>query len=224
MIKCVVFDFDGTLVDSNAIKRDTFFAIAHPWDTSDEIVAEVFERWPAADRYEKTHKIAEALISRKLLTENSSLKELASHLADEYTTQCEKAISCCAEMPGATQALNKLADKGLFLFVNSATPIEPLRKILVLRDWVHFFRGVYGAEAAKEDNLAQIAENTGAKPHEIVHVGDQPDDLLATEQFGCHFVAMAAHDTRPVAKASSLVVQELSELSGLLSKLNQEVS
>jgi hypothetical protein len=37
-------------------------------------------------------------------------------------------------------------------------------------------------------------------------------------------VAMAAHDTRPIAKASSLVVQELRELSGLLSKLNQESS
>jgi beta-phosphoglucomutase-like phosphatase (HAD superfamily) len=62
MIKCVVFDFDGTLVDSNDIKRDTFFDIVQPWDASGEVVAEVFERWPGADRYEKTRKIAEAVI------------------------------------------------------------------------------------------------------------------------------------------------------------------
>jgi phosphoglycolate phosphatase-like HAD superfamily hydrolase len=224
MIKCVVFDFDGTLVDSNAIKKETFFAIARPWDQSGEVVAEVFERWPVADRYEKTRKIAEGLISRKLLPKGSSAQEWASRLASEYTKECENAIGACAEMPGATRTLDELAEKGLLLFVNSATPVEPLRKILELRDWIHFFRGVYGAEAAKTDNLGKIAVRTGTKPHEIVHVGDQPDDLLATKQFGCHFVAMAAHDTRPIAKASSLVVQELRELSGLLSKLNQESS
>jgi phosphoglycolate phosphatase-like HAD superfamily hydrolase len=224
MIKCVVFDFDGTLVDSNAIKREAFFAIARPWDASGEVVAEVFERWPAADRYEKTQKIAEALISRKLLPEDSSLAEWASRLANDYTTQCESAIACCPEMPGATETLNELSEEGLLLFVNSATPVEPLRKILELRNWVCFFQGAYGAEAAKADNLGQVAARTGAKPHEIVHVGDQPDDLHATEQFGCHFVAMADGDTRPVAKASTLVVQQLSELSDLLTKLDREAS
>ncbi len=224
MIKCVVFDFDGTLVDSNAIKRETFFAIARPWDPSDEVVAEIFERWPAADRYEKSLKIAERLISRNLLPKDSSVKEWASRLAGEYTEQCENAIGSCAEMPGATQALNELSEKGFLLFVNSATPVEPLRKILKLRNWAHFFQSLYGAEACKADNLKQVASRTGANPDEIAHVGDQLDDLQAAEQFGCYFVAMADGNTRSVAKISSLVVQKLSELSGLLTKLNQEAS
>ena len=224
MIKCVVFDFDGTLVDSNAIKRETFFAVARPWDPTGEVVAEVFERWPAADRYEKTHKIAEGLISRDLLPKGSSIKTLASRLANEYTAQCESAIAACAEMTDATQTLNELADKGYLLFVNSATPVEPLRALLELRDWAPFFQCAYGAEASKTDNLRDISTQTGARSNEIVHVGDQPDDLHATEQFGCHFVAMADGDSRSVAKASALVVQKLSELPGLLIKLNQEAS
>ena len=224
MLKCVVFDFDGTLVDSNDIKRETFFAVAHPWDSSGAVAEEVFDLWPTADRYEKTRRIAEALISRKLLPEGSSLKDWASHLADDYTIQCEKAISCCPEMPGASQVLKELSATGFHLFVNSATPVEPLRKILKLRNWNHFFQGVYGAESIKADNLGQIAKTTGATPKEIVHVGDQPDDLQATEQFGCHFVAMADGDSRPVAEASDLVVQELSELPELLKNLDREAS
>jgi len=224
MLKCVVFDFDGTLVDSNDIKRETFFAVAHPWDSAGEVVAEVFKRWPAADRYKKTYKIAEGLISKGLLSKDSSVQEWASRLANEYTEQCENSIGSCAEIAGATQVLNELSEKGFLLFVNSATPVEPLRKLLKLRNWAHFFQSVYGAEACKADNLKQIASKTGVNQNEIVHVGDQADDLLATQQFGCHFVAMADGNTRPVAKTSPLVVQKLSELPGLLIKLDQEAS
>lgn len=224
MMKCVVFDFDGTLVDSNDIKRDTFFAIARRWDASDEVVADVFERWPAADRYEKTERIAEALISRGLLPEGSSRQEWAARLAEEYTTQCENAIAACDEIPGATQTLDSLKSMGFTLFVNSATPVQPLRKLLALRGWEHFFQCIYGAESSKADNLREIASQTGTKPDEIVHVGDQADDLLATEQFGCHFIAMADNDTRPVSKVSKHVVQNLTELTELLNKLNREMS
>jgi len=222
MIRCVAFDFDGTLVDSNDIKRETFFAIAEQWDPCGEIVSDVFARWPSADRYEKTYRIAEGLSGRKLLPAHSSVKEWAASLANEYTNRCEAAIACCTEMPGATQALDDLSDKGLLLYINSATPLEPLRRLLKLRDWEHYFQAIYGAEASKADNLREIAARAGVKPQEVIHVGDQFDDLRGAEQFGCHFVAMAAENSGPAAESSSLVVRDLRELSDLFARITQE--
>jgi phosphoglycolate phosphatase-like HAD superfamily hydrolase len=224
MIKCVVFDFDGTLVDSNQIKRQIFFDIAYSWDPAGEIVAEVLGCWPSANRYEKTHKIAESLIRRKLLPATSSLEGLASSLVNDYTARCESAIACCAEMPGATQALEELSAMGLLLFVNSATPVGPLLRLLQLRNWTRFFRGAYGAEASKADNLRSVALETGMDRKEIVLIGDQPDDLHGAEQFGCHFVAMTSRNVDLAGKGSPLFVKDLRELPGLITKIFHEAS
>lgn len=222
MIKCVVFDFDGTLVDSNDIKRETFFEIVRPWDASGTVVSEVFERWPGDDRYGKTRRIAEELINRELLPKDSSLEYWGKRLANDYTTHCENAIANCAERPGATQALEELSAMGLMLFVNSGTPTEPLRRLLELRNWAHIFQAAYGAEGTKAGNLKSIALKSGAARHEIVHVGDQPDDWRGAEEFGCHFVAMAVAPSDSAVRESPLLIEDLRELPALIDKLSDD--
>jgi phosphoglycolate phosphatase len=224
MIKCVVFDFDGTLVDSNDIKRETFFDIARCWDPAGGLVSEILEGWPDADRYEKTRRIAAGLISRKLLPKEASLETWAARLADDYTERCEKAIVRCGEMPGAGQTLAGLAENGYLLFINSATPSRPLRRVLKLRGWDHYFHAVYGAEASKADNLRSIALETGKGRQEIVHVGDQPDDRRGAGQFGCYFVAMAAGNADSAVRDWPLRVDDLRELPALLNRLSLEAS
>lgn len=50
MIRCVVFDFDGTLVRSDNIKRASFLAVVRNFDPHGELMARVLTEQPG-DRH-----------------------------------------------------------------------------------------------------------------------------------------------------------------------------
>ena len=58
--------------------------------------------------------------------------------------------------------------------------------------------------------------------NEIVHVGDQPDDLRGAELCNCHFVAMAAGNVVEEIRQSHLLVRDLRELPALFNRISQE--
>ncbi len=192
MIRCIAFDFDGTLVDSNEIKRRAFFEIAREFDPDGEVVREVLDRRPSGDRYHVARALAAELAERGALPGVRCVEDLGKSLADAYTVHCERAVSACREIAGATDALARLAARGLPLFVNTATPREAVLPILRRRGLDRFFEGVYGGPSSKLENLRDIAERVGARARELLFVGDGEDDRRVAAAFGCAFVGVAS--------------------------------
>jgi phosphoglycolate phosphatase len=190
MIRGAAFDFDGTLADSNEIKRRAFFEVARSFDPEGEVVREVLDRRPSGDRYHVARALAEEFAPRAAVAGAGGVEDLAKSLADAYTEYCERAVSGCDEIPGAAQALARLAARGLPLFVNTATPRDAMLPILKRRGLDRFFDGVYGGPASKLENLREIAEQVGAPPGELLFVGDGEDDRRVAAAFGCIFVGV----------------------------------
>jgi phosphoglycolate phosphatase-like HAD superfamily hydrolase len=61
-----------------------------------------------------------------------------------------------------------------------------------LRGLHPFFRGVYGAPAAKTENLAAIQRETGLLYSAMLVVGDGEEDRLAAEKTGCAFFGIVS--------------------------------
>ncbi len=177
MIRCVVFDFDGTLVLSNAIKRDGFFAVAGGYPGGAAAMEGVLAD-PPGDRF----AIMAAFAAR--------FGADAGDLAEAYGAWCEARILTCPERPGASACLADLRARGIPAWINNATPEAPLRAVVARRYPPGSFAGVLGGHGRKEPNLRAILATTGLAAPEMLMVGDGADDRAGAQGVGCRFVGL----------------------------------
>lgn len=225
MIACVAFDFDGTLVDSNQVKVQSFYEIVEDYDPSGCTVTEVLQRCSNEDRYGITRELANQFLAKGLIAPQPDAKILGLQWAEAYTAACETGIASCPEVPGASVILSWLLHEGIPLYLNSKTPGKALNRLVIQRNLAHYFSGIYGAPASKLENLRHIQELTQIKPDEMLFVGDSEDDRKAAAEFGCHFAGVILGANSRFRQIPSLHVTNLNELRAIVENLqkNQNV-
>jgi len=221
MIACVAFDFDGTLVDSNQVKVQSFYKIVEDYDPSGSTVAKVLQRCSNEDRYGITRELAREFMAKGRVPMEPSVEALSAQWAEAYTDACQKSILTCTEVPGTSVILKWLSGQGIPLFINSKTPTNALNRLVALRDLTQYFSGVYGAPVSKLENLQHIQELTQAKPDELLFVGDSEDDRTAAAEFGCHFVGVILSDNLRFRQLPPLQVKNMEELRAIVENLQE---
>ena len=181
MYKIIVFDFDGTLVDSNSIKLDGFYSVVEGDVGSVELMTAVLRgsngtRWDVFHTYLTKRQYNTAVIST----------EVASLVA-KYNMIVDNAIISAPEMPGATQLLDKLLLSGCKLILSSATPQLNLASIIEKRGWKHYFSSIHGAPASKINTLEQILAMPHMSVSDLAVVGDGSDDRKSADAVSCSF-------------------------------------
>jgi phosphoglycolate phosphatase len=192
MIRCVVFDFDGTLLLSNDIKREGFFAAVAEQPGGVERMARILAS-PPGDRY---------AIFRRFADEAG---DDPGELAVRYSSWCEERILVCPERSGASLALAELRRAGIRVHVNSATPTIPLRSVVLRRYGEGRFDGVHGGHGAKRENLEAILRQEQLVPSSLAMVGDGIDDREAALAVGCQFIGIGGGTLAATAPAEELL-------------------
>ncbi len=211
-VRCLVFDFDGVLVDSNAVKREAYFEALRPVGAPPSLVEKVVNDNRDGDRYVVIREVIRRLPGGGGAGEVAERR--VEECADRYNAICEEFTTTCREMEGASGMLARLSAR-YALYVNSATPEVPLRRVVERRGWRAYFRDVLGRPRTKAENLRDIIAREGLTPTEVVMIGDSAADLDAARACGCAFVGLRgdAFDTREV-----VVVERLAELERAIEK------
>ena len=186
MIKYAIFDFDGTLVDSNNIKLNAFFQVTRNLPNSKVIIEEILSR-DVGDR-----NTIFQFFSRSMHSEHGISVNI-NDLIDNYTLLCENEVAQAKSMKDSEESLKKLVSMGIKIFISSATPEKTLNIIVNKRGNSHLFNGIYGSPNSKEMHIHTIMGLFQCHPSEIIYIGDSEADRLAALRTNCYFFGVG-HD------------------------------
>jgi len=217
MIRCAVFDFDGTLILSNQIKTDALYVAAAEYRGAADHLREILADPHIGDRYAIFGALADRLAASG--DSNTSTEALALHLVERYGALCTDGVATCPEVPGASQALTDLKNQGLRLYVSSLTPDAPLRDALERRDLMKHFDGVYGSSSSKKENLKSIRCIEDVSWDSVVMIGDADTDCHAARQVGCYFIGVAVGEGN-FSQRPLMTVPDLTSLADCVRSLS----
>lgn len=213
MVKAIIFDFDGVIIESAGIKTEAFRKLFCDYpDLVDEIVA-YHLKYQGISRYVKFRHIYKDILKKGLT------KDIEEKLGRRFSELVLEEVLKAPFVAGAKKFLEE--NNGRFqLFVASGTPEGELLDIVSARGLTEYFKGIYGSPKEKADIIRSIRDGCGFSDDEIVYIGDSESDLVAAEKAGVAFIERDARAlSRPASRRGHPVVRDLTGLEDVVIKL-----
>ena len=188
--KLIVFDFDGTLIDSEPVSYKLFSTVLEPYNLGP--MHEVFE----SIRSQTPETLFDELLGIK--EGQKALKKL-----QELDVELSQQIPL---FPGILELLDRLLEKGLFLALWTARDQGSTHRLiehLSLQKYFPFW--VSGSCVPRNkpasDGLSKVLDHYSCPAHQAIMVGDHTHDVLPAQDLGCQPV-LVRWKNNPVDKMS----------------------
>jgi phosphoglycolate phosphatase-like HAD superfamily hydrolase len=194
----VAFDFDGTLVRSNRLKKACLYEVTKDLDGAGETLDTMHREGLKGDRYDIFLELC-----RRLGLDDRSVVE---HLTDAYSACCYERLVICDEVPGASSLLIRLKERNIPAYIVSATPQQDLQRVIRDRGMSKYFVEVLGRPVAKSQHLRNVLADQDLRSEELLMVGDGVDDVAAANEVGCSLLVVIDDPVSPIREELDRIV------------------
>ncbi len=221
MLKAIVLDFDGVVLESVDIKTRAFKELFKDYPEHLDRIAKLHLDNAGMSRFDKFKIIYSDYLARPI--DEGELKKLG----EAFSRFVYREILDCPFVPGAYEFLGKRS-KEYRMFVASGTPQDEIRDIVNQRELDKFFSGIYGSPRTKGEILQGILMENQLRPLEVVFIGDAMSDFRGAREAHVPFIGrVPSNQSNPFAGRGLIAIFEnLYELdqewSVVLEKLSQQ--
>jgi phosphoglycolate phosphatase-like HAD superfamily hydrolase len=187
LLRAVVFDFDGVILESANIKTDAFVAMFAKYPDQLAEIRQYHLANMGISRYVKFEYIQKVILGLPYTEQDRQ------RLGAEFERFTHEKIITCPQVPGAGELLQKLHDRALRI-VASGTPQTELNQIVAERGMDGWFDEVWGTPRTKPEILREVMTRHALDPHEVLMVGDGMSDYQAASEAGTRFLARETDD------------------------------
>lgn len=220
-IKTLIFDFDGTIVDSNELKNKAYFELfPRVSQKAKELIGEI-SCGSRKTRYQIIREILSALKETGEIN-FSDVEEEIKRCAEQYGKIVENEMLKNNGVPGAFEELWFLHNNKYALYLLSGTPLKPLLKTvekMVASGKIPPFKKIYGRiddadeKLFKEQVIAEIIRAEGVSVKEIALIGDGVNERDVALEVGCVFIGVANESNHWKTDNVFPVITNLKELT-----------
>ena len=215
MIKTIIFDFDGVILESLDVKTEAFKKLYQPYgpSISNKVVENHLENG-GISRYEKIKIYHKQFLGKDL--DDEKVQKIAQIFSDIVLDKIMKV----SFVDGAKYFIEKNYEKYL-MFISSATPTDELNFICGQRKISKYFKGIFGSPDSKSKHISFIMDNWSLKNNEIIFIGDSSSDLVAAEKHNVWFIGRVTSVLKNLIN-ERYTLNDLNKLDKMISMINHE--
>lgn len=210
MIKSIIFDFDGVILESAVIKTQAFGKVVedYPKEQADVFVAYHMTHM-GISRHVKFRYFIEEILKEPYTEE----KEKA--LADAFERIVYKQVMQCPFVSGAEEFLENNYQKYDF-YIASGTPNDEMQRIIKGRHLTEYFKEVYGTPLKKSEIIEKILGKHGYSRDEVFFVGDANTDLNAATETHIGFIGRLTEENKEVFRDIQYKITDLRQIKQIV--------